>query len=94
MWKILPAVESEFDSKEMQMNCPLCDNQGASTIEKHDLDWTVLHCIQCGEIIFTDVAYIDVGQLGANERKRVADYCRNRKKPSEIITHVRLKEIT
>ena len=91
---VSPASESEPDSKETQTNCPLCDTQGASITEKHDLDSTVLHCIQCGEIIFTDVAYIDLGRLGANEKRRVADYCGNRKNPSEVITHVRLKEIT
>jgi transcription elongation factor Elf1 len=94
MWKILSAGESEPDFREMQMNCPLCDTEGASTTEKHDLDWTVLHCTQCGEIIFTKNAHIELDQLGANERRRVADYCRNRNNPSEIITLVRLKEIT
>jgi transcription elongation factor Elf1 len=76
------------------MNCPLCDTQCASATENHNLDWTVLHCTQCGQIIFTDVAYVGLGRLDANERRRVADYCSTRKNPSEVITDVRLKEIT
>jgi hypothetical protein len=74
------------------MNCPLCDTQGATT-ENNNLDWTVLHCSQCGQITFTNAAYTDLGRLGANEKRRVFDYCSNRKNPSEIITDVRLKDI-
>jgi len=76
------------------MNCPLCDTQGASVTENHIVDWTVLRCTQCGEIIFTNHSYIALGRLGANEKRRVAEYCRNRKNPSEIITNVRLDEIS
>jgi hypothetical protein len=71
------------------MNCPLCDSASASTTEL-TIDWTVLHC---GEVKFNTAAYADLARLSADEKARVADYCRTQMNLNEVITPVRLADL-
>lgn len=51
------------------MNCPLCDSASASTTEL-TIDWTVLHCPECGAVKFNTAAYAELARLSADESTR------------------------
>ena len=77
------------------MTRPLCQLERAALEDRENPAECHLHCEHCGSVTFTATAYKEAGNLSANEKSLLSEYCHRHSRDPEfpMITHVRLREI-